>query len=86
MLDTKTTINSGSIDSQGSNLVLAHGKHLIILLLGQGQEYQLQVEVRLKFDPKIVYFLPGLFSKVFAVTSDEFVQLYLLDAGQCKML
>jgi hypothetical protein len=65
-------------------LVLAHDRYLTVLELDPGQKYKNSFKVKLEFDPKLVFFLPGLYSMIFAVASQEFVQLYLLEGGKCK--
>ncbi len=65
-------------------MVLAQERYLIVLELDPDQKYKFSIDFKVEFDPKLVFFLPGLHSMIFAVASQEFVQLYLLEAGKCK--
>ena len=65
-------------------MVYVDNRYLIVDELDPGQKYKFSISVKLEFDPKLVFFLPGLYSMIFAVVSQEFVQLYLLEPGECK--
>jgi hypothetical protein len=65
-------------------LIFALDRTLYILELDPSQKYRVAILVELKFDPKLVSFLSALVSMIFVVASDEFVQLYLIDNGECK--